>query len=273
MKRYAIIGNKLVDQKNAFLNINDLGLIRGYGVFDFTVCRGEKIHKLVPHVKRFFKSAKIMKLKSPYAINKICDLAEMVVRKNNLKYSSLRLILTGGISPDGKSVKQETFIIINEPLRPFSPEHYEKGVRAITADHKREFPEAKTTNYQFAYMNYPQMKKVGAFELIYTPSKLVLEGLTSNIFIVKGGSVITPKNDILMGITRAEVIEICTKNDIECQEKSMSREELFSADEVFITASSKRIMPVVFVDNTKIGNGRPGKTTKNIMNIYDANFD
>lgn len=268
MKRFTVFNNQIIPAQNAKVPITDLGVIRGYGVFDVAIAFFDHIHRINDHLKRFFYSAKTLGLKPPYGLNTIADLTQRLVKKNNYSYSSVKWILTGGESADGKTVTTPSFFILNEPAKDFPLAYYTKGVKIITADHMKEFPNIKSTNYQFAYLSYPHMKKVGAFELIYAPRGQILEGLTSNIFIVKDNIVITPKKDILSGITRQEVIELSLLNGLAIVQRSIKLQELYSADEVFITASLKKIMPVVRVDNKTISTGKPGIITKELIRLH-----
>lgn len=268
MKRFAILGSKIIPATDAVIPITDLGLVRGYGVFDVAIAFYDRVHRMDDHLRRFFSSADFLGLQSPYSQTKITSLTYKLLKTNRYPYSSIKWVITGGKSQDGKIVDKPTFFILNEPAKNYPSAYYTKGVKIITADHAREFPTIKSTNYQFAFLHYPRLQKSGAFELIYAPKKNVLEGLTSNIFIVKKNIIITPQDDILQGITRKEVIEIALSAHIPVKKRPVSQRELYNADEVFITASLKKVMPVVIVDNKTIASGAPGKLTKKIIRLH-----
>lgn len=270
---YVFINGKFINIEKASVNVRDLGFLRGFGVFDFSAANDLNTKKEQEHLKRFFNSAKILNLKVPYSASEIKEITRKLLAKNNLGESTVRWVLTGGTSFGGRYSDKETLCILNEPAHPFPKNYYTKGIRVITVNRKREIPEAKTLNYQIAYSMYPKMKRKNVFEIIYTPNDIVLEGGTSNIFIVKNGKLYTPAKEILEGITRKETIELAKKDMITIYEQTISKKELFAADEIFITASLKKIMPVIEIDGKKIGDAKPGSITKKLMELYSKLAD
>ena len=265
MSNYVFLNNQFIKEENAFLNIKDLGFLRGYGAFDVASVKNKEVFKLKEHLERFFKSAKYLNLKIPYSKSEIIKIVDQLINKNHHSLSSIRLIISGGVSLDGRMVNKETFIILNDQVLPYSDDYYKNGVSVISREYRRTNPSVKSLDYQFAYSIYQTQPLLKAFEIIFYDQNLVLEGATSNIFIVKNGKLITSKDNILYGITRNEVIKLAKKMKIPTIEAQITLEELFSADEVFITATFKKIMPVVKIDEKTIGSGKPGKITKELM--------
>ena len=137
-------------------------------------------------------------------------------------------------------------------------------------DHLRALPEYKTTNYVTAVRLQEERKRAGALEILYISQGKVLECTTSNFFIIKDGRVITSQADVLAGITRKVVIELAQK-EFPLEERDISVEEMYAADEAFLTSSFKDVVPVVEVGGKKIGDGAPGPVTKQIMQrFHDA---
>jgi len=150
----------------------------------------------------------------------------------------------------------------------YQKSYYEKGIKVLTINRKREIPEAKSLNYQILYSNKERMKSEGAEEMIYVSGEEALEATTSNLFIVRDEKIITSQKDILMGVTRKIVIDLIKKNNTDLELRKVSSKELFDADEVFITASNKRVMPVVQVDNKLISKGSVGIVTKDMIELF-----
>jgi branched-chain amino acid aminotransferase len=268
MTNTIFLNNKFVDPKEATVSILDLGFLRGYGVFDFAIARKNNIFALDLHVERLRQSSEIINLELSFSLEKINQTTQELVEKNGFDFSTIRWILTGGITQDGKTKGGETFVILVEEAHEFPEGYYTQGVKVKTLDSKRQIPEAKTLDYQFAYANYQKMEKENIFEGIYTPNNEVLEGFTSNVFIVKNGELITPAKNILFGITRKKIIEIAKANNIPVIERIVKKDELLNADEVFITATLKQVMPVTEINSQKVGDGTVGEITKKLIGLF-----
>jgi branched-chain amino acid aminotransferase len=146
---------------------------------------------------------------------------------------------------------------------------YKNGVKIITNEYLRTLPTSKTSNYLNAVLLQKYKNKHKALEILYVNNGEVLECSTSNIFIVKNGTILTPKEKVLKGITRKNVIDIANKNKITVKETELKINELKNADEVFITATNKKVVPIVNIDDFKIADGKVGKTTKFLLNEYN----
>jgi branched-subunit amino acid aminotransferase/4-amino-4-deoxychorismate lyase len=131
-------------------------------------------------------------------------------------------------------------------------------------EHMRAFPTAKTTNYVFPISHRKVKDAAGVLEILYTCGGDVLEASTSNVFIVKDGAIRTPKDDVLIGITRNLVLRLAGELGIGTSEGAITSEEFFSADEAFLTASNKRVVPVVRADGNPIGGGSAGPVTNRL---------
>jgi branched-chain amino acid aminotransferase len=145
---------------------------------------------------------------------------------------------------------------------------YSDGTKIITIDIERFIPTSKSTNYLSAVFAQQKAHKTGAVEAIYKDrDNRLLEGTTTNLFCFKGNQLITPPDAILPGITRNVVMEL-TKDKYTLKLRHIDADELNQMDEIFITASNKEIVPVIQVDDLVIGNGKPGKNTKDIMEMF-----
>lgn len=269
---FAFVNGEVVSLDKAYLHIRDTGFLRGYGVFDVLPIFGGEPFLYNQHWDRFEKSAEILGLKIPLSKEKHYAIIKDLLKKNgNIQEGfSVRSLLTGGYSEGGFfPSEKESLGILLEKVPKLEEIVYTKGVRGETLEYRRDFACAKTTNYIKALhfrKKYPEKKDI--FEIIYKWNGQMLEASTSNIFVVKNSSLSTPKDDIFCGTTRSAVIMLAKKEGFSVKEVSVSTQEMFDADEVFLTASNKAIVPIVSIDNYKIGDGVPGKITKILMESY-----
>lgn len=259
--------------KSAGISPYDLGLLRGYGVFDVMKTVNGKPFLINDHWARFKKSAKILNLKIPASDKKYFQIVNHLLKLNKIRdLAIIRTVITGGVSSDGITPEgKETFYVVTDILKPLPREKYAKGIKVITLEYQRDFPEAKVNNYVMAIKNIKTKKTKGAYEILYISERKVKEGALSNFFIVKREKLITPKENILIGVTRNLIIKFARRIGREIIERDIKLSELYSADEIFLTNTTKGIVPVVKVNNKKIGSGKPGKITKILMEEF-ANY-
>lgn len=256
------------------VKVDNIGLLRGYGIFEYFITYNGKLFRFDQHMSRFFNSAEVMSINSPYDKEEIRKISKKLKDKNNFDNCSFRIVMTGGRSTGHTEYDPDnpTFIIICKERDLLSDEHYEKGVELLTLEHKRIIPEVKYTNYILPISKRRELEEKEKYDFLYTWQGKVLESVTSSFFLVKDGKLITPKNHVLPGTTREFVIEI-TKDNFEIERREVSVEELKEADEAFLTATNKEVLPVVKVDEIKIGNGKVGKVTKIIMKMFEEEID
>ncbi|MEK7104571.1 MAG: aminotransferase class IV, partial [Patescibacteria group bacterium] len=165
--------------------------------------------------------------------------------------------------------EKPTFYILVSEFKPLKPELFKKGIKLATVDHSRDAAEIKTTNYVEAVRAINErQKKEKFFEILYVSNGVVLEASTSNFFAFIGDKLVAPKDNILKGITRNLVIELA-KKEFKVEERVLKTEELNLTTEAFIAATNKDIVPVVKIDDKKIGGGQPGKNTKRLMEMFE----
>lgn len=274
MTNYCYLNGKIIPRHKAKVSVDDIGILRGFGIFDFLRSQKGKPLLLEKHLKRLKKSAELLNLKVPLSEKEIKGVIEKLLKKNKLSEASVRIVLTGGPSADGLSYDYDspTFFILVKELKIYPPSIYRKGVKLITFEHQREMPEAKTNNYitMLRLKKFKEKKK--AFEILYVSRGLVLEGTTCNFFIFKKNTLVTPKNNILYGTRRNLVINLA-KNKFKVAERALKLEEIKEASEAFITSTSRDIIPVVRIDDDKVGDGRVGKNTKYLMDLFNEHFE
>lgn len=264
------VNNRFVPYGNARLHVSDLALHRGFGIFDYFLEVGGKFHFLEDYLDRFYRSAEALGLEVPLDRSLLKEKVLYLIRENRFRNSGIKVLLTGGYSEDFFEPGIPNLVIINKPFTiPYN--RLEKGVRLITYEHLRFRPEIKTINYLPSVMLLPELRKKEAIEVLFHWEGKVLETSRSNIFMVKGKKVVTPKDDILPGIIRRHVCGI-VENGFILEERSIGLSELLQAEEVFITGTSKHITPVIRIDDTVIGAGLPGTVTKKLTREFQSKY-
>jgi D-amino acid aminotransferase len=270
MKKYCYFNGKIIESKKASLPINDIGVIRGYSIFDYFRTYNGKPFRLKDYYNRFKKSAKSIGFEIPVSQDQLDKILKQLLKKNDDKESAFRLVLTGGVSGDSMTLDSKgNFYIIAEKTPERDEELFKKGGKLITSEYQRQIPESKTASYIQAVKLQPKKKKAGASEILYYHNGKVLECSTSNIFIIKNGVLKTPVDNVLHGITRKTVIELARKAGFKVVEGDVKMSELWDADEVLITSSGKAIvLPITKIDSKKIANGKVGPISDYLINSF-----
>ena len=269
MKNYCYINGKIITSDKLFVSGYDIGLLRGYAIYEGITTHNNKPFYLSEHLKRFRKSALQLDLKIPLNDTKIAKVIETLIKKNGFDRTNLRLILSGGKTIDGieYDTHKSIFFILAEKWTPLPKHLYEKGGKLITENHLRFMPEVKTTHYITAVKLQLKRKKERAVEILYVSNGKVLECSTSNIFMFIGNTLVTPKNNVLLGITREAVLDIANKK-FKIEQRDVSLSEFLKSDEVFITSSYKDIVPIVKINRKVIGDRKVGKNTRKLINLF-----
>lgn len=269
MTYYCFLNGKTLPANEASVAINDLGLLRGYAIFDYLKSYNGRPFRLEDYLDRFRTSANDLRLPLKYSDAEIASIVDSLLQKSGVTGDAgIRLLLTGGNSPDSMSIAEPNFAIILEYLPPSPKELYENGVKLLTYNFQRTFPLSKTTNYVTAIKMAPQVKAANAFDLLYVHSGEVLELTRNNFFLIKGNSLITAKDGVLLGVTRKVILELASTH-FNVEVRRVDASELHTADEAFLTGSAKKIIPVVQLDEHVYGNGQPGEGTKKIIRLFD----
>lgn len=268
MKPVCFLQGNIIPLEEAKVGILDLALLRGFGIYEGLAAHRGEPFRFTDHWKRLQSSAQALSLSIPFSETEVLEAMRHIIRQNAGDGRAIvRMILTGGRADGGiKHVSgREVLYIVAEPMTPYPPEWYTLGAHTIIHEHKRLLPEYKTIDYTAAVLLQPLLAKNAAAEAIYVSKGEVLECTGSNVFIVRDGVISTPKDSILLGITRKVTIELASESGHSVQERAISLPELLSADEVFITSSFKDVVPVTSVDAHSISNGAPGKVTQELM--------
>ncbi|MCG8550794.1 MAG: aminotransferase class IV [Desulfobacterales bacterium] len=261
------VDGKFVPWNKAVIPVDDLAVLRGYAVCDIIRTIGGHPYCLDDHIGRLLSSAAKIGLPPAWTKEEIARIVFKVLEKNgHMDEANIRILITGGSSPDFFSPADTPRLIVLATDIPALPEHwYTKGIKVITFFEQRVLPDAKATNYIPAVLALKKAKAQGAVEALYmTLDNMVLEGTTSNLFAFIDGSLVTPHQGVLNGITRKTVLEL-GKKLFPVSEQDISLDTLLSASEVFITGTNKGIVPVIQVDEHVISTGTPGPGTRALI--------
>jgi D-alanine transaminase/branched-chain amino acid aminotransferase len=268
-KLYVWVNDSLIPADEAQLNITDLAIQRGYGIFDFFKTIDGKPVFLEDHLDRFFRSAVLMRLHVNQSRDEIRSMITKLIDKNDISDSGVKVILTGGFSPDGFNIAEPNLIITQQGFQiPRSmPEH---GVSVITHEYQRQFSNAKTLDYLQAIWLQPVLKEKKADDVLYHSNGLIRECPRANFFIVTSDDkVLTPECEMLKGVSRKQVL-IISEGMYVTEARDVTLDELRNAKEAFITSTTKNILPVVQVDGRILGDGKPGAVTRALAERYNG---
>ncbi|OGG38328.1 hypothetical protein A3D55_01260 [Candidatus Jorgensenbacteria bacterium RIFCSPHIGHO2_02_FULL_45_20] len=273
-KKYSYLNGKVVLTEKAKISIHDLGVMRGFGVFDSLRSYDGVPFLLDAHISHFHESARLIGLKPPVGKDEIAGIIKNLVKKNGNPDAAVRMVLTGGESDDTVTynIETPTFFVTVEKIQTYPPEVYKKGVKIISVENERRIPNAKTTDYILMFSLQKLKREKNAFEIIYFSRGRVLEGSTFNFFIFKGNKLITPRDGVFKGETRNFTLSFA-REMFKVEEREALIRELKTADEAFLTSTKREIMPVVKIDSLKIGNGKVGENTKRLMAVFRERVD
>jgi branched-chain amino acid aminotransferase len=273
------INGKYYDKPDAKISVYDHGLLYGDGVFEGIRIYAGKAFKLKEHVDRLFESARHIKLEIPLTPGQMAKAINDTVAINNKKEGYIRPIVTrgaGSLGIDPRRTSDPQVIIIVDDISLYPPELYENGMEIATVSTIRNHPNAlnprlKSLNYLNNILAKIEGNLAGCLEALMLNHKgEIAECSADNIFLVKGGALRTPPCDagILEGITRNTVMGLARAAGIHVQEIALTRHDVFSADECFLTGTGAEIIPVTKCDGRVIGAGKPGAVTKQLREAY-----
>jgi branched-chain amino acid aminotransferase len=279
MKVY--MNGTLVDSAEATVSVFDHGLLYGDGIFEGIRLYKGCVFKLDEHLERLEKSAKAILLKLPWTRDELAEAVCEACRANNLVDGYIRLIVTRGVGTLGLShlsCKDPQLIIIADKITLYPEEYYTDGLRIITSPTRRINPAAlapmvKSLNYLNNILAKADANQAGCLEAIMLNDQgYVAECTGDNIFIRHGDSWFTPPTaaGALKGITRGAVLELMEGLGMSCEEVNLTRYDIWTADEMFLTGTAAEVIPVVEVDSRTIGDGSPGSRTHQLLESFHS---
>ena len=273
------INGKLYDKNEAKVSVYDHGFLYGDGVFEGIRLYGGKVFRLREHIDRLYDSARHVWLEIPLSREQMTQAVLDTVKANDKRDGYIRLIISrgdGGLGLDPRKCKEPQIIIIVDDISLYPKEFYDNGLEVITAStirnhHNALNPRIKSLNYLNNILAKIEAVRAGCHEAIMlNHNGEVAECTGDNLFVVKHGQLRTPpiSAGILEGITRNAVIELARLADIPVEEITLTRHDVYSADECFLTGTAAEVIAVVKCDGRLIGDGRPGPITRQLRERF-----
>jgi branched-chain amino acid aminotransferase len=273
------INGKLFDKSDAKISVFDHGLLYGDGVFEGIRIYGGKVFRLREHIERLYESARHILLEVPLNREQITQAVLDTVKSNAKQDGYIRLVITrgaGSLGLDPHKCSDPQVIVIVDDISLYPVEFYDKGLRVVTASIIRNHPNAlnpriKSLNYLNNILAKIEADRAGCQEAIMlNHNGEVAECTADNIFVVKHGVLRTPHlvAGILEGVTRNAVIELARAAKITVQEMALTRHDVYSADECFLTGTAAEVAPIAECDGRPIGTGKPGPLTRQLRERF-----
>ena len=270
------LDGKLVSTAEAKVSVFCHGVLYGDGVFEGIRIYGGRIFECRAHMERFANSLKAIRLELPWTMSQIVDAMKDTMKANGTKDGYIRLVALRGAGSLGihpfRTVSPQVFIIADK-IAMFEPEMYEKGMKVITASTIRNHPAAlspqiKSLNYLNNIMAKIEAIDAGCLEAVMLNHEgYVAECTGDNLFIVSRGRLQTPAphSGLLGGITRRLVLKFAQKRGFPADEITLTKADLYFADEAFITGTGAEVCPINEIDKRPVGEGKPGPITKQLI--------
>lgn len=268
MIQFAHLNGRLVALNEAHIQVTDLAILRGYGIFDYFLFQNGHPLFLDDYLDRFLQSARLLHLELNQDKNQLAEQVYALIAANQQPDGAIRLVATGGYAHDGYSPASPNFIMLQHPYPSYPETYFSEGVRLLSYPYQREIPRAKSINYLKGISVLAELKAANAIEALYHDGQFLRETVRANFFLVTPDhKLVTPKEKILLGITRKMVLQ-AAESIIEVEEREVAFAEIQNAREAFLSSSTRGVMPVVKVDDQIIGDGRPGPVTQKLMGAF-----
>jgi branched-chain amino acid aminotransferase len=265
----------------AKVSVFDHGLLYGDGVFEGIRVYRRRIFRLAAHLDRLYDSAKALALTISASPDEMRHIVEETVRRNQRDDAYIRLVVTRGVGElgiDPLSCPRSSVIVIVGDVRVYPRELYANGIKVMTSatrqvSHEAVDPRIKSLNYLKNILAKIDAQQAGAQEAILLNDEgFIAECTADNLFVVRGGRLLTPstQDGALGGITRGAVIELATEARIPAAEARLTRFDLYTADEAFVTGTGAELMPLTSADGRTIGEGKPGPLTRRLTEAFHA---
>jgi branched-subunit amino acid aminotransferase/4-amino-4-deoxychorismate lyase len=261
-----ILNGRLQPLEAAAIGLTDLGLLRGYGIFDYFLFEHFRVRFIDDYLRRFYHSAGLLQLRVPVPQREMFEQVQRLIDANGVAEGGIRLLLTGGYAADGYTPTTPNWAIMQGPFVRTPEAYYQGGVRLMLHVYQRDLPEVKSTNYFTGIRLQPVMRRMGAQYLLFHDTEgHISESDRSNFFLLTAeGELATPARGVLKGITRQRILDIARDLGIPTRERPVSIEEFQFAQEAFLTGTSKGVLPVVQVNQEVIGTGSPGPVARRL---------
>lgn len=260
---YCYFNGEIIKEEKASITIQTIGVQRGFGIFDLFRVRAGKPTFMEDHLTRFDRSQRFLNLNRTIEKNEIRQAVFDLLKKNGFKESTFKLMLLGDGAETDPVLKPLFYIIHTDISNHKNP----KSAGVILHEYVREYPEIKTINYLTSCHLHQKKMASSAIDVIYHDGKKISEASRSNVFMIKDEVLFTPRSYILHGITRKHILNLCS-DLMDVKVADVTKEDLLSANEVFICSTLKEILPIVKVDGLNIKNSQIGTYTKKIQATF-----
>lgn len=268
------LNGRFLPAHEATISVMDRGFLFGDGVYEVIPVYGGRAFRLEHHLDRLDHSLSGIRLANPLPHSRWREVLAELVKRNEGQDQSIYLQVTRGaaLRDHGFPADAEpTVFAMSSPLKPVPEQIRREGISAITVEDIRwRHCDIKAIALLPNVLLRQRALDSGAAEAILVREGEVTEGAASNVFVVRDGRIQTPPkgNLLLPGITRDLVVELCLENALECREAPLLEEDLREADEIWITSSTKEVVPVTRLDGVPVGNGVPGPVWEQVIGIY-----
>jgi len=263
---WVYLNGEIVPLAEAAISPLDIGLLRGFAVFDLLRTTDGRPFLLDEHLDRLRFSAATLGLEVPATDPEIAVIIEELLRLNEHGEATVRIVLTGGVSPDGLAFDPATptFLILTHELHELPADVYESGAELRSYRHVRELPLAKTTNYLTMLRERDATVESGALDLLYHDGHCVSEAASASVYFVRDGKIFAPEEGVLRGTVGSLLLRLAEPN-YEIVYGDIPLPDAFAADEAFLTSTTRGVVPIVRVDGLPIGGGTVGPIVSELM--------
>lgn len=265
---WTFINDQWIEADKASVHVSDLAVQRGYGVFDFfRTVNGQPLF-IDNHLARLYHSASMLRLHIPYTADELKTIVAELLQRNQLQTAGIRITVTGGYAADTYSISTPNLIITQSALTMDAAFDASKGLHLITEEYVRELPTVKSINYLMGIYLQQKVKDAGANDVLYVKDGLISELPRSNVFVVtQQNELLTADTNVLYGITRKHILQLA-KETMRVNEQPVTLNDVLTAKEVFVSSTTKRLLPVFSVDGKLIGEGKAGVITTQLYHQF-----
>jgi len=271
----AWLNGRFLPLADAHVSVLDRGFLFGDGIYEVIPVYGGRLFRLPHHLKRLRNSLDGVRITNPMSDSEWETMLNELVARNEGEDQAVYLQITRGVAPRRDHAFpagiQPTLFAMSNPLTVNREAAATQGVHAITLDDIRwSLCNLKAITLLPNVLLRQQAIEADTAEAVLINQGLAIEGAASNLFIVKNGLLITPPNGncVLPGVTRDLIIELAANNSIPYREADIPADDLFQADEIWLTSSTREISPVIQLDNTAVGDGKPGPLYQKMIVLY-----
>jgi branched-chain amino acid aminotransferase len=277
------VNGRISAEQDAVISVFDHGFLYGEGIYETLRTYNGRPFLFARHMRRMRNSARLIDLALPFTDEELAARIRDTIAAATLdgQEAYIRVLVTRGIGDltyDLKATPKPSWVIIVKPLIPPAAEVYDRGVKVVLVDIVRNHPQSvnpmiKSNNLMNSALAAQEALKHGGFEGVMRNYRGELtEATTSNLFVVKNGIALTPPLEcgLLPGITREFIFEVGRDAGIDVREKILRDDDLFDADEAFLTSTTREVLSIVAVDERSIGDGRPGPITLKLLKAFRA---